>query len=114
MTNHLGSSQGPGVCQSVDDQGAEDATDVCGEDLVLGEDTVDGCTQAGDSSLVRGIAVYMVDGEVGAYLVADSPAVDSVADGEDLAGHVRARDEVLLLAERVLARGDGKVAVLQS
>lgn len=85
---------------------------MCREDLVLGEDAVDGCTQAGEFSLVRGVAVDMVEGEVGTDLVADNPASDSVTDGEDFAGHVRARDYVIL-AQRVLACGDGNVAVLQ-
>ena len=69
------------------------------EDLVLGEDAVDWRTETRDSGLVGGISVDMVDGEVGANLVADSPSFDVVANSEDLASHVRPRDYVLLLAE---------------
>ena len=54
----------------------------------------------------------MVHGEVGTDFVAHSPALDVGSNSKDLSGHVGARDEVLLLAQRILALGYDKITVL--
>ena len=82
------------------------------EDLVLGQDAVDGCPKRGLLDLFGDVAKDVVDGEVGRDAVADVPVLDALADCDDLDCQVRARDEVLLLPERVLALCDDEVTVL--
>ena len=85
---------------------------MCGDNLVLGQHPVNWGTQGGAPRLLRCHPEDVLEREVGHDALADPPIHHGVADRDDLARHVGARDEVILLPARVLALGDGEVAVL--
>ena len=84
------------------------------EDLVLGEDAVNRRTETRDFGLVRSVAVDVIDGEVRANFVANGPSFDIATNSKDLTSHVGAGDDILLLAQRVLALGYDEIAILLS
>ena len=81
-------------------------------DLVLRQHTVDRRAQACRYDLFRRVSEDVVDGEVGRDALANFPALDLFTNGDDLARQVGARNDVLLLTERVLALGHDEVTIL--
>ena len=69
---------------------------MCRQDLVLGQDAVNGRAKAGVQDLLRAVTEDVVDREVGAHALADRPALDVGAECDNLSGHVGPRHNVLL------------------
>ena len=61
---------------------------MCRQDLVLGQDTIDGRAKRRVLVLQCDAPVDMVDVEVRADALADIPALDFLANRDDLARHV--------------------------
>lgn len=83
------------------------------KDFILGENTIDRCTESRLLDFVGDVAEDMVCGEVGADALADGPTLDVLACGNNLACQIGTGDDVLLLAERVLTLCDDQVAELE-
>ena len=82
------------------------------QNLILGQDAVDGCAETTGLELRSNITEDVVCGEVGANTITHRPASDIGTECEDFSCEVRSWDNVLLLTKGVRALCNDEVTVL--